>query len=220
MKTILITGASKGIGFQLVKTLAKQNNIIAISRDVTTLKGLNNVIPMQFDITDFEHYAHLIAQINSPVDHVIHNAGLLINKKFETTKLKDLEQQFATNYYAPYLLTQSLLPLLLPQSHILMISSMGGVQGSSKFSGLSAYSGSKAGLINLAECLAEELKGRQIRVNAIALGAVQTEMLSQAFPDYKTEIKPETICDFIANILLNTEGVMNGKTIQLAVSTP
>lgn len=77
-------------------------------------------------------------------------------------------------------------------SHILNIGSMGGVPGTSKFAGLSAYSASKAAVTNLTECLAEELKVFNVYVNRIASGAVNTEMLQAVFPNYKAPINRST----------------------------
>ena len=66
--------------------------------------------------------------------------------------------------------------------HVVNVTSMAGFQGSGKFSGLSYYSASKAALGSLTECLAEELKEDEVKVNALAIGSVQTEMLAEAFP--------------------------------------
>ena len=97
---------------------------------------------------------------------------------------------------------------------------MGGIQGSKKFPGLSAYSASKAALQVLTECLAEEFKEGNIAFNSIALGAVQTEMLAEAFPDYRAPLKADEMAEFIADFAINGRRFFQGKTIQVSLSTP
>ena len=97
---------------------------------------------------------------------------------------------------------------------------MGGVQGSSKFAGLSAYSSSKSALSGLTECLAEELKEKNISVNCLALGAVQTEMLSKAFPGYKAPLQPKQMANFIVDFALTGHQYFNGKIIPVSSTTP
>ena len=97
---------------------------------------------------------------------------------------------------------------------------MGGVQGSAKFTGLSAYSSSKAALAVLTECLAEELKPFKISVNCLALGAVQTKMLANAFPDFSTSMTPESMASYILDFLVNGNKYFNGKVLPVATTTP
>jgi NAD(P)-dependent dehydrogenase (short-subunit alcohol dehydrogenase family) len=97
---------------------------------------------------------------------------------------------------------------------------MGGFQGSVKYQGLSFYSASKAALAIFTECLAEELKNKNIKCNALALGAVQTEMLSKAFPNYKAPIEAQEIATFIKEFSLNSHNFINGKIIPVSLSTP
>jgi NAD(P)-dependent dehydrogenase (short-subunit alcohol dehydrogenase family) len=97
---------------------------------------------------------------------------------------------------------------------------MGGFQGSVKFTGLSYYSASKAAISCLSECLAEEFKGSGVSVNCIALGAVQTEMLGEAFPGYKAPVGATEIAPFISYFALNCHKFMNGKVIPVAVNNP
>jgi NAD(P)-dependent dehydrogenase (short-subunit alcohol dehydrogenase family) len=105
-------------------------------------------------------------------------------------------------------------------SHVVTISSMGGVQGSMKFPGLAAYSSSKGAVITLTELLAEEYKEQGIAFNALALGAVQTEMLAEAFPDYKAPTTAEEMAGYIANFTLTGNQFYNGKVLQVSASTP
>jgi NAD(P)-dependent dehydrogenase (short-subunit alcohol dehydrogenase family) len=97
---------------------------------------------------------------------------------------------------------------------------MGGFQGSAKFPGLSFYSASKAALCCLTECLATELKDKSIKMNALALGSVQTEMLDKAFPGYKAPVKAEEIAEFITDFAINGHRYVNGKVLPVSLSTP
>ena len=129
---------------------------------------------------------------------------------------------FEVNLFGVVQLIQALLPQLSTASkaHIVNIGSMGGVQGSSKFPGLSAYSASKAAIANLTECLAEELKDKNISVNCLALGAIQTEMLAEAFPGYEAPVTSKAMAAYLAEFALNGHQFHNGKIIPVAVSTP
>jgi NAD(P)-dependent dehydrogenase (short-subunit alcohol dehydrogenase family) len=127
---------------------------------------------------------------------------------------------YNTNVFAPFLIIQDLLPLFNKNSHIINIGSIGGFQGSSKFPGLSAYSSSKAALAGLSECLAEELAPKKIKVNCLALGAVQTDMLEEAFPGYKAPLNPTEMATFITWFALNGKNYFNGKVLPVSLSTP
>ena len=105
------------------------------------------------------------------------------------------------------------------KTHIINIGSYGGFQGSTKFSGLSAYSSSKAALANLTECLAEEFKNFNIAVNCLALGAVQTEMFQKAFPGFSAQSTPGQMAQFIADFALNGHKYFNWKIIPVTVSS-
>ena len=233
---IIITGASRGIGFELVKALAKDssNNIIAISRNKTKLQQLkqesysinsnSNVSIIDFDLTKIiETKDSLKKMIDTKfpnVDILINNAGYLFNSEFEKISSIEAMKIFNTNFFASAELIKLVLPSLNQNSHVVNIGSMGGFQGASKFSGLAYYSASKAALANLTECLAEEYKERKISFNYLALGAVQTEMLEEAFPNYKAPVSAKEMANFIAEFALNGNKYMNGKIIPVALSTP
>lgn len=228
----LITGASRGIGYDTALTLAKQSGhqILVISRNIDKLKKLvdhaqkiENGSPiscMAFDIAN-DDFATLHKWIDSfgTLNGIVNNAGILINKPFESLTMADWRQTFATNLFGAVDLVQHLLPCL-DNAHIINIGSMGGFQGSSKFSGLSAYSASKAALANLTECLAEELKDKDIAVNCLALGAVQTEMLASVFPGYQAPVNSEEMGEWVAWFLQNGHRFFNGKVLPVSVSTP
>ncbi len=230
---ILITGASKGIGFEMVKYFSQNTNhlVIGVSRNIEPItkyinqKNTNSVLAIKADVTkpnDLKKILKSIKTLNLGLDIIINNAGSLINKPFEKITSKEIQEVYATNVFAPFALVQLMLPFMnqTKGSHIVNISSMGGFQGSSKFSGLSAYSSSKAALCGLTECLAEELKSKRISVNCLALGAVQTEMLSKAFPGYKVPTKPQTMAEFICNFALTGHLYFNGKILPVSSTTP
>ncbi|MGB0882498.1 MAG: SDR family NAD(P)-dependent oxidoreductase, partial [Vicingaceae bacterium] len=167
---VLITGASRGLGFELVKKFAsnKNNEIVAVSRNLARLNELKKICEKEFQnfihiySIDFlsnnvEHdFVDLFKEHTSHFDIVINNAGFLINQSFSSTSYSNVLDVYKTNVFAPMLLIKSLIPLLNKEKlcHVVNIGSMGGFQGSAKFSGLSIYSSSKAALANLTECLA------------------------------------------------------------------
>jgi 3-oxoacyl-[acyl-carrier protein] reductase len=234
---ILITGASRGIGFQLARILTEQGHtVIAASRNVTALRQLSTGITeanpraaihtLPFDLAAEDAAAELQQRILSIVPHLdalVNNAGALLNKPFAEITAAELAYIYEVNVLGPFQLMQQLIPLMQAHSHpahIVNISSMGGVQGSAKFPGLSAYSSSKAALCNLSELLAEELKEKNIRVNCLALGAAQTEMLESAFPGYRAPLSAEEMATYIAWFTVNGHLYFNGKVLPVAVSTP
>ena len=236
MRNILITGCSKGIGFEIVKTFAKNSsiNIIGVARNDIGLAKLNqeckeinnnfNLKTISIDVSNIDAIDKIVELIkvhfNATLDGLIHNAGTLVNKPFTEITNQELEDSFRVNCFSPFILTQKLFPYFSTSAHILSISSMGGVQGTQKFPGLSAYSTSKATLITFTECLAEEFKMTDLSFNCLALGAVKTEMLSKAFPGYNPPLSAKEMGDFIADFLLTGHKYFNGKVIPVSLTTP
>ena len=228
MKNIIITGTSRGIGYALVKYFVKKNhNVLAITRRSKAMGDLQKEFPnlsvLQIEITEkkgIEEVKYFVADNWKKVDILIHNAGKLIHKPFFKTSYDDFFNVFNVNVFAVAELTKTVLPFLNNGSHVVAISSMGGIQGSMKFAGLAAYSSSKAAVITLMELLAEEYKNSGVSFNVLALGAVQTEMLSEAFPDYKAPISATEMAKYIAEFSLTGNMVYNGKVLQVSNSTP
>jgi NAD(P)-dependent dehydrogenase (short-subunit alcohol dehydrogenase family) len=224
-KNIVILGASQGIGAALVEVFAKDpsNKVIALARQVELMKELfkqENVFAYKLDLIDNVH--EQIDQLKLPdsIDILINNAGLLINKPFETITHQDFRNSYQVNVIGIMEATQALLPLLKDGAHIVNISSMGGFQGSLKFAGLTAYSTAKAALCAFTEMFAEEYKATNIHMNCLCLGAVQTEMLAQAFPGYEAPTSPEQMANFIANFAEHSGQLLNGKIIPVSASNP
>ena len=225
-KKIIITGTSRGIGFEMVKLFAKAgHNVLALSRNEKPIQSLNlnNVTAFSFDLSESNAYKKVEDFIKADwnqVDVLINNAGALINKPFAETTMADFENVYKTNVFGVAELIRVVLPFMKKESHVVTISSMGGVQGSMKFPGLAAYSSSKAAVITLTELLAEEYKESGISFNVLALGAVQTEMLEEAFPGYKASITALEMAEYIFNFSLNGNKYYNGKLLQVSNSTP
>jgi NAD(P)-dependent dehydrogenase (short-subunit alcohol dehydrogenase family) len=234
MKNIVITGCSSGIGYELVKSFSEEAGyrIIAISRNEQKLARLaqetesqpSKVYIVSFDLVggDYNSLGQSINQFigNDGIDLIISNAGALINKPFKEPNDADYSLMFDTNVKAVFKMIQSLSSLLNTGSHVVNISSMGGYQGSAKFTGLSLYSASKGALAVLTECMAEEFKEEKISFNCLALGAVQTEMLATAFPGYKAPLEADEMASYIKDFGLTAHRYMNGKIIPLSLSTP
>ncbi|MDB4297829.1 SDR family oxidoreductase [Flavobacteriaceae bacterium] len=225
-KTVIITGTSRGIGFELAQLFAKNNyNVLAISRNTETLNKLNipNIKTFGIDISNETELTTLTSYLTDhkiEVTALIHNAGKLVNKPFLDITAEEFENVYKVNVFAIALLNQKVIPFLTKNSHVVTISSMGGIQGSMKFPGLAAYSSSKGAVITLSELLAEEFKEQKIAFNVLALGAVQTEMLQEAFPGYEAPIKPKEMANYIYDFTLTGNKYYNGKVLEVSSTTP
>ena len=225
MKNIIITGTSRGIGYELALQFAKAgHNVLAISRKTPQeLIENTNITCLSVDLSqeiDLEKVTHFLSQTWKKVDVIIHNAGALLLKSFQETSQQDFENIYKVNVFGVANLTRICLPYLEKGSHVVSISSMGGIQGSMKFAGLSAYSSSKAAVITLSELLAEEYKEQGIAFNVLALGSVNTEMLQEAFPGYEAPLSATEMADYIFNFALTGNKFYNGKVLQVSYTTP
>jgi len=226
MKNVIITGASRGIGFEMVKLFSKEGHrVLALSRNFEPIAslGLKNVTGFSFDLCekkDLQKLASFIKSKWNKVDVLINNAGKLIHKPFNEISSEEFEDAYRVNVFGVAEITKISLPFMSKESHVVNISSMGGVQGSVKFAGLSAYSSSKGALITLTELLAEEYKETGPSFNVLALGAVQTEMLEEAFPGYKAPLSALEMATYIYDFSLNGNKFYNGKLLQVSNSTP
>lgn len=225
---VIVTGASRGIGLEVIRQfLAQGHTVFCLTRNTDALKpfGASGLHVLATDLSSTESMNRALGYIKDNVreiDVIVHNAGSLVNKPYENIAYEELERVYKVNVFAPYYLTQQLLPLLGKRNtaHVINISSMGGFQGSAKFPGLTAYSSSKAAIAGLTECLAEELKDKNISVNCLAIGAVQTEMLAEAFPGYVAPLSPLQMAEYIFDFALKGHRYYNGKILPVSSSTP
>ena len=231
MEKIVVSGGSRGIGKALVKELvARGHEVFTFARSYDSVNQLvrettdapGRVHVFVFDVlnSDFSDLAAEVKKTMGSVTRLVNNAGMLVNKPFLETQRGELEAVFGVNVLSVFPLVQHLFPLLAEGSHIVNITSMGGFQGSVKFSGLSAYSAAKGALAVLTESMALELEPFKIRVNALALGAVQTEMLAAAFPEYTAPLSSEEMATFMADFTLTGNRYFSGKILPVSLSTP
>ncbi|MDT8400921.1 MAG: SDR family oxidoreductase [Bacteroidales bacterium] len=229
---IIITGASKGIGRETAVSLAadRDNRILVVSRTEVLLQKLcgesefNNISYIATDLNESlrspETFLKHVDSHFKEIDILINNAGLLIHRPFTDFDYLEISQMTETNFMSPMLLIKALFSKFHRGSHIINISSMGGFQGSSRYPGMSVYSAVKAALANLTESLASEYEKEGIIFNCLALGAVQTEMLEEAFPAYKAPLKAEEMAEFIRWFALEGNKYFNGKVLPVSVSNP
>lgn len=225
MKNIIITGTSRGIGYELALKFANEGHqVLALSRKTPqALIDNSNITCLSVDLSeeaDLDKVQEFLNRSWKKVDAIVHNAGALILKPFSETTVEDFEKVYRVNVFGVASLTRICLPFLEKGSHVVAISSMGGIQGSMKFAGLSAYSSSKGAVITLMELLSEEYKEREISFNVLALGSVQTEMLAEAFPGYEAPLSAEGMAQYVHDFTLTGNKYFNGKVLQVSSSTP
>jgi NAD(P)-dependent dehydrogenase (short-subunit alcohol dehydrogenase family) len=206
---IIVNGATRGIGKEVAVLLAgeKTNKIVATGRNTGRIKELaekfSNMHLVATDLSLFnqqkEDFRQKIEGMLGSVDILINMAGAMIPALFMETREEDARLMMESNLFGTAAMIRILQPLMHEGSHIVNISSMGGFQGSSKYPGLSWYSASKAAIACLSECLATEFSSIGIKVNCLALGAVQTDMLESAFPGYKAPLSAKEMAEFISD---------------------
>ena len=226
MANVIITGCSRGIGFELAKLFASEGHeVLALTRNTGPIDALkhNKIRTISFDLeeeNDLELLNNFLKNEWQSVDFLINNAGRLLNKPFSKTSISEFRSVYNVNLFGVVGVINSVLPYMSQSGHVVNISSMGGIQGSLKFAGLSAYSSSKGALITLTELLAEEYKETGPSFNALALGAVQTEMLEEAFPGFQAPVSALEMASYIKDFTITGHRYYNGKVLQVSSSTP
>jgi len=231
--TVVVTGASQGIGYEIAKAFViKGYTVFAIARNTDKLSNLRddclsidvnaNLIPVTLDLKSTDAGDKLLSVVQSKCSHLdilINNAGVLANKPFDELTEEDMESMFIVNVYTPIRLIKALAPIMGGQqmSHIVNIGSMAGFQGSDKYPGLTLYSSTKGAIASFSECLAKEYINRNIKVNCLALGSVNTEMLQNAFPGLNAPVEADQMGKYIANFAENVSTVMNGKVVPVSM---
>src|SRR6056297_252881 len=226
MANVIITGSSRGIGFEMTQLFANAGHkVLALSRNVVPISEVKhkNIQAFPFDISsvsELEKLANVLKTEWKQVNVLINNAGKLVNKPFLETTTEEFKAVYYVNVFGVAAITKVVLPFMNKEGHVVTVSSMGGVQGSAKFPGLSAYSSSKGAVITMTELWAEEFKETGPSFNVLALGAVQTEMLEEAFLGYQAPVTAGQMAGYIMNFSLTGQALYNGKLLQVSSSTP
>lgn len=222
-KTVLVVGSSKGIGKELLNQFAEEQfQILGFSRSYVGNEVNNNISLHHLDLSSSTVKNDFFAIVSElpQIDYIIYNAGNIVVKPFLELTKSEIQECYQVNILSAMEVIQVCIPKMTKGSHLVFISSMGGFQGTMKFPGLAAYSTSKAALVSLTELLAEEFKDTGIAINCLCLGAVQTEMLSKAFPGYQAPHSASEIANFIKDFTLNKGAFFHGKILPVSVSTP
>ena len=199
-KCALITGATRGIGKQIAITLAKQGYNIALNyRKVNeelenTKKEIEKIgvqiLAVKGDVANFEDCENFVKQVIErfgQIDVLVNNAGITKDMLLMRMKKEDFEQVIDTNLVGTFNVTKNVVPYMMKarSGRIINISSVVGISGNA---GQTNYSASKAGIIGFTKSLAKEVASRNILVNAVAPGFIETNMTDVLKQEVKDEI--------------------------------
>lgn len=229
-EVVIVTGASRGIGYQLALELNRRGHyVIATARTEDRLRALQAECGndrLEYAVLDLSNASEVSAWAKSLLErgdrikYMVNNAGSIVNKPFAEITAEELRRVYEVNVFSVFEFIQHTLKLFTRDVHVVNISSMGGFQGSQKFPGLSAYSSSKAAVASLTECLQEEFAQTDWAFNALCLGAVQTEMLEEAFPGFAAPTTPAEMAVYIADFAETGKKYIRGKVLPISSTTP
>ena len=200
-KVAFITGGTRGIGRQIAMTLAMAGYDIAVNyrtenEDLTITKSEIeecNVkcLPVQGDVSSFEDSENMVKQVIEQlgrVDVLVNNAGITKDTLLMRMKKEDFEDVLQVNLVGTFNVTKSVIPYMMKQKEgrIINLSSVVGISGNA---GQANYAASKAGIIGFTKSLAKEVGSRNILVNAVAPGFIETQMTDVLKKEIKEEIK-------------------------------
>ena len=236
-KVALITGATRGIGRQIAITLAKQGFDIAINYRTLndslneTIKEIENYgvqyLVVQGDVSVFEDCEKMTKQVIErfeKIDVLVNNAGITKDMLFMRMKQDDFKQVIDVNLVGTYNMTKNVSQYMIKQKYgkIINISSVVGLHGNA---GQANYSASKAGIIGFTKSLAKELASRNILVNAVAPGFIETDMTSVLKEEVKTNIlntiplkregKPEEVAAVVKFLASEDSSYITGQVISV-----
>lgn len=227
-KNILITGASRGLGYELAMKAAsvKGNRVIAVARNSGLLQQIpvhtdSEIIPFSTDLgseTDVQLLVKQVRDFGWLLDGMILNAGVFEKTDVRHATWSELDRLMRVNCYASFTLCGSLSDSVVRGGHIVLLSSMGGFQGSRKFPGNTAYCMSKGALSIMGECMAAELKNKEISVNVVCPGAIRTDMLKQAFPEYAGGVSAKALSDWLWDYFEKGRAIFNGTIVPVCTS--
>lgn len=200
-KVAFITGGTRGIGRQIAITLANsgydiavnyrtENEDLAITK--TEIEKCNvKCLPIQGDVSSFEDSENMTKQVIEQlgrIDVLVNNAGITKDTLLMRMKKEDFEDVLQVNLVGTFNVTKSVISYMMKQKEgrIINLSSVVGISGNA---GQANYAASKAGIIGFTKSLAKEVGSRNILVNAVAPGFIETQMTDVLKDEIKEEIK-------------------------------
>lgn len=225
-RNVLITGVGRGIGLETCREFLKDERIEKVvgttrNPEQHPLRGNDRLTLIHSEFSSEEGVKKMILKIADhldSIDYIVLNAGVLVNKPLRDQEWKDFSKTFTINAISQPYMVGCLLDYMNTGAHVVTIGSVGGMTGTSKFPGLSTYSPSKAAIAVWSEVMAVEEEG--YRFNSLALGAVNTEMLAEAFPGYEAALGPNDMASYIKEFTIEGGKYFNGKTLQVSVTSP
>ena len=238
-KSIVVTGANRGIGKAIVeKCLENHANVWACARywsedlkDIFRVLAKENEMEIRFvllDLSDEESIKEAAKSILSdkiPIDGIVNNAGVTgANRLFSMTTMEEIRQVFDVNFFGPMFFTQRLLKNMMRYKigSIVNMSSVAAIDGEPA---QLEYVSSKSALIGATKKLASELRGFGIRVNAVAPGMTDTEMITNMSEDLRKRTlentilgrvaRPEEIAEMVIFLLSDKSSFLTGQTIRI-----
>lgn len=189
-KTAVITGSNRGIGLKILEIFSQNGaDVIACSRNVDKnflnkinklkKKFNNNIFPIKLNLENEDSVKEAFSEINAlnlNINILINNAGVIHNALYQMTSIKKLKEIFQVNFFSQTIFTQYILKSMIKKKNgsIVYISSSSAIDSNV---GRGAYSASKAALISQSNTLSRELGSSNIRVNTIAPGLTNTDMM-------------------------------------------
>ena len=218
-KTAVVTGCNKGIGKKILKVFSANGaTVFACVRNIDEefksflnelkQKFNNQIIPIQFDLNDekkIKEAANSILTSNKSIDILVNNAASIYTSIFQMTPVKKLKELFEVNFFSQTIFTQYILKSMIKnkKGSIVYISSSSALDGNE---GRSAYSSAKAAIIAQAKVLSRELGVHNIRVNSIAPGLTNTDMMKE---NHREEIVSEIVSRISLRRIANPEEIAN-----------
>ena len=218
-KTAVVTGCNKGIGKKILEVFSANGaTVFACVRNIDEefksflnelkKKFNNQITPIQFDLNDekkIKEAANSILTSNKSIDILVNNAAIIHTSIFQMTSVKKLKELFEVNFFSQTIFTQYILKSMIKNKRgsIVYISSSSALDGNE---GRSAYSSAKAAIIAQAKVLSRELGVHNIRVNSIAPGLTNTDMMKE---NHREEIVSEIVSRISLRRIANPEEIAN-----------
>jgi len=238
-KNAVITGCNRGIGREVLNTFSKNGaNVFACARSVDESfkkycqdlekNNKTKIVPISLDLEDESKVKEAASKITSQsdkIDILINNAATIQTSLFQMTTQKDLNKIFQVNVFSQVLFTQYILKLMARNKNggsIVFVSSTAALDANQ---GRNAYASSKAALISQSKVLSRELGTKNIRVNSIAPGITDTEMLKKNTPENLVKkvqestslnriARPEEIANVILFLSSDLSSYITGQVIR------